>query len=472
MWWAMVGRPEANVTGGRDPRSRSRGRTVRALLLVLLLAFLLPTWSDGATPARPGAVLARVDVPSGLVQWAFPTADGGTLVAGTSPYGSFYLASLSETGAVVWQDDYDVEGYDVARVLDAAATPDGATSVLIEHSSAQTGKEGLTIVRYLPGGKRAWSHAFEESQTPSALEVDRLGNTYVAGESRATKGTTDAYVAKLTPEGDIAWQRTYNGPQGTYSDVAQDLTVDSAGNVYACGNTYGGKGRDSDALVLKYAKDGRLLWSRTYHRPRSRQNANKCDTARRVALDSRGDVVLGGWSHLSKADWDFLVVKYSPSGGFLWANSYSGPKANGRDLAQLLSTDGRGNVYLAGESEGSKAKDFAVVSFSRSGARRWVFRFDGPDHLEDLPSAMCVGPDGIVYVTGESWTIRRQSEFAIVAITQSGARRWVQRWNGGPYQDRPYALWFDRHGKLNVAGLTSSGDNPWEYRGVIVRLAP
>ncbi len=433
---------------------------------------LFAALSDDAVGARPGSVLARIDVKTGLVAWAAPAPRGRTLVAGTTGYGAFYAASLAETGGVVWQDIYDAEGFDVAKVVDAAADPSGAVSVLVEHSDAKTGREDRTVVRYSSDGIRGWSRSFEDSCTPVALAVDRVGNTYVAGESRPASGPPDAYVARISPTGQFTWSRTYRGRGGAFSDAAQGVTVDSAGNVYVCGNTYGGVSRQSDALLLKYSESGRLLWSRTYHRPRSLQDANKCDTAFRVTLDRSGHVLLGGWSHLSKSDWDFLALKYTSGGGLVWARTYAGPKRGGRDLAQLLETDSKGNVYLAGESEGPLAKDFAVVSFSANGSRRWTFRFDGPDHLEDVPTALRIGPDGTTYMTGVSWTVKRQSEFATVAIGRSGALRWKQRWNAGPYQDRPNALWLDERGRLNVAGLIYAGEDIWDYQGVIVRLAP
>ena len=453
-------------------RAGRRASIVRAIVLVaLLVGLLMPTLSDGVTKVRPGAVLGRVNVAEGLVQWATPTAGGRTLVAGTSRFGGFYLESLAETGTVMWRDVYDVEGFDVAYVVDAAASSDGAVSVLIEHSSAATPNERLTVVRYRPGGGRAWSYTFEASRKPVALALDRSGNTLVAGESLPSTALADVYVAKLTPAGALAWQRTFNGPRSR-ADVAQDLAVDAEGNAYSAGNTYGGPSRDSDVLLLKHASDGRLLWSRTYHRPRSRETVNKCDTAHRVAVDDRGDIVIGGWSHISLPDWDFLALKYTPSGVLRWTQSYAGPKQHGRDLAQLLATDSRGNVYLAGESEGLKAKDFAVVALASDGKRKWAFRFDGPDGLDDLPSAMRVSSAGVVFVTGTSWSIRRQSEFANVAIAANGVRRWVQRWNGGPYADSPNSLWLDAKGRLNVAGRVSTGEQPWDYQGVIVRLAP
>ena len=33
-------------------------------------------------------------------------------------------------------------------------------------------------------------------------------------------------------------------------------------------------------------------------------------------------------------------------------------------------------------------------------------------------------------------------------------------------------FWFDRRGQLNVAGLNTTGEDVWEYQGVILRLAP
>jgi hypothetical protein len=75
-----------------------------------------------------------------------------------------------------------------------------------------------------------------------SIDVDPLGDIYVAGSSRGTvnslanAGSEDIYIAKLNSTGSVQWQVSYGGPS---QDVATSIKVSPDGKqVITGGNTY------------------------------------------------------------------------------------------------------------------------------------------------------------------------------------------------------------------------------------------
>jgi hypothetical protein len=78
------------------------------------------------------------------------------------------------------------------------------------------------------------------------IAVDDFGNAYLAGQTVAsdfpttpgafqttTQGDVDGFVVKLNPTGTALVYGTFLG--GSLSDVAHDITIDTAGNAYVTG---------------------------------------------------------------------------------------------------------------------------------------------------------------------------------------------------------------------------------------------
>ena len=99
---------------------------------------------------------------------------------------------------------------------------------------------GLMYSTYLGG---------TQSEQPNGIAVDANGNAYVVGDTESinfptknalqgdpSDGNTDAFVAKLTPDGSDVVYSTYLG--GNQYDQALDVTVDPVGNAYVVGWTF------------------------------------------------------------------------------------------------------------------------------------------------------------------------------------------------------------------------------------------
>ena len=91
-------------------------------------------------------------------------------------------------------------------------------------------------------------------------------------------------------------------------------------------------------------------------------------------------------------------------------------------------------VFVTGTSQGTGShKDYATVAYSAAtGARLWVQRYNGPGNGDDDVSSVAVSPGGTrVFVTGASQGSGSREDYATVAYSAAtGARLWVQRYNG------------------------------------------
>src|SRR5262249_37606644 len=115
-------------------------------------------------------------------------------------------------------------------------------------------------------------------------------------------------------------QKTWGGPD---RDGANGVAVAADGSVYVTGSTRSfsaGPFLHDDALLLKYAPDGTLLWQRTYGTPSDSLNSGvEVGIAVAVAPDQSGVVVAGNYR-----DGNIFLAKFDPSGTLLWDLTWGG----------------------------------------------------------------------------------------------------------------------------------------------------
>ncbi len=250
---------------------------------------------------------------------------------------------------------------------------------------------------------------------------------------------------------DTAWVRRYNGPGGL-GDVANAVVIDKSGNVYVTGYSVG-SGTGPDFATIKYAANGDTLWIRRYNGP-----GNSYDVANAVTVDSNGNVYVTGESIGGGADYDYTTIKYTSNGDTLWVRRYNS-SGNTDDYAKALAVDDSGNVYVAG---------FPVtIKYLPNGDAAWIRSSYGSGN------ALARDDIGNVYVCGQDVNLN----LATVKFGPHGNTEWV-RWCCGP--GRANALAVDDSGYVYVTGsgsgtyddyatikFTSTGDTVWvrHYNG-------
>lgn len=222
---------------------------------------------------------------------------------------------------------------------------DGNVYVTGTSLSSITGYDYATV-KYYSNGDTAWVRrysgegSFEDRATD--LFVDDSEYVYVTGCSYLSASNCDYATIKYRADGDTIWVRRYNGT-GNYVDSARAIVVDKEGNVYVTGASYG-NGTQQDCLTIKYCQDGKVDWVRRYNGP-----GNSKDIANDIAIDGAGNVYVTGYSMGDKQDYDLVTIKYSSKGQEFCVRRYVGSTGSfGLDDYSAIAVDDSDNVYVAG----------------------------------------------------------------------------------------------------------------------------
>jgi len=284
------------------------------------------------------------------------------------------------------------------------------------------------------------------ADSANAIAVDNSGNIYVTGGGTVSGLPPDYVTIKYDSTGHQQWLASFNGGDNT-AEFANAIAIDDSGNVYVTGIAWG-YGDDSDYGTIKYNSSGEQQWVGRYDGP-----GHNLDTAMAIAVDFSGNVYVTGRSTGSGANYDYATIKYNASGQEEWVARYNGP-GDGYDEARAVAVDASGNVYVTGISFGLGTDlDYATIKYNPSGIEQWVTRYNGPGNGEDLAYAIAIDGSANVYVTGWSVGSGTGFDYATIKYNSDGQQQWVARYNG-PRNDSDggYAMVLDGSENVYVTG--------------------
>jgi hypothetical protein len=191
---------------------------------------------------------------------------GNAYVAGYTAFSDnsdhMFLVKIDRNGNLVWQELFDgMQGGNVAVDATGNAYLTGYTFGTI------------VLLKVDPSGAIVWQKSLQELDVRAlAVATDSGGNALITGRVNDTgPGNQGAFVLKFDWSGKLVWQRVW----GVSGDTGQGISSDILGNVYVTGyhNTPLG-GANQDAFVLKISPSGDLLWQRTWSGDRSNFPSN------------------------------------------------------------------------------------------------------------------------------------------------------------------------------------------------------
>jgi hypothetical protein len=344
-------------------------------------------------------------------------ASGNVIVTGSSVKSDqdFATVKYSNAGAALWTNRYD-SGFDDAAV---AIATDTNGNVFVTGSSYNINFDSdYVTIKYSSAGVPLWTNRYDggfSDDMPSALKVDANGNVFVTGFTTIDEDGDYAYgTIKYSNAGVPLWTNLCVGaPNASNTDQAYALALDTNGNVFVTGGLFNNFG-NTDVGTVAYSNSGIPLWTNRYDGPTS-----AFDYGYAIAVDSSSNVFVTGLSQVAGANHGYITLKYSNAGVPLWTNRYD---TAGYNAAFALAVDSNGNVIVGGEADFSgDPDDYVAIKYSGAGVALWTNSFNGGvggGYGHDGITAMGVDASGDVFVTGDSLDL---GLFAYVTIKYSGA---------------------------------------------------
>jgi len=284
------------------------------------------------------------------------------------------------------------------------------------------------------------------------ITLDSRGNVYVTGESWGNGTSYDYITIAYDSSGNEQWVVRYNGPGNDY-DQPRAIVSDSLGNVYVTGRSKG-NGTGSDFATIKYDSSGNEVWVARYNGPN-----NSGDEAWAIIIDSIGIIyVTGVCAYSGGKNSDIVTIAYDQDGNELWLARYDNPWNFG-DRSRDIAIDFLGNIYVTGSSVGNDtSSDYVTIKYDLNGEELWAARYNGPGNYSDESLAMVTDLSGNVYVTGRSYSSKSNRDYVTIKYDTNGNCLWVARYNGSGYTDNTArAIAVDNLNNVYITGNSYNG---------------
>jgi hypothetical protein len=343
------------------------------------------------------------------------------------------------------------------------------------------------------------------------IAVDSSGHIYLTGSTTSSNfptlnaiqsklaGSTNAFVAELTPLGNALVYSTYLG--GKLSDVAYAIALDSTGSVYIGGQTTStdfpatgyqktSRGRN-EGFLAKISPAGSLSYS-TYF------GGSADDSITALAIDPSGSVYVTGctysldlpivnaYQRTNAGGQDAFVARFDAAGASLLFSTYlggSGGSLGAGEMGLSIAVDRSSSAYVTGMTS---SIDFPVLNAVQSTNAGWLdafaTKFSSAGTLlystyigggnVDIGNAIAVDTFGNAYIAGQ--TVSRtlcslvgssnppvgDYDAFIITLNSSGAAATALTLIGGRGSDGANAIAIDAASNIWIAGHTLSSDFP------------
>jgi len=291
------------------------------------------------------------------------TADGGYIVAGFISFvfrgeTDVWVLKLDSSGDIEWQRAYSGSNSDTAKSIQQ--TNEGGYIVAGYTESFGTGESDVLILKLSSSGDVEWQRTYggSDGERVESIKQTNDGGYIAAGSTNANgSGLSDILILKLDSRGDIEWQKTYGESSG---DGAYSIQQATDGGYIVAGYTYSFGAGERDFWVLKLSPDGNVEWQRSYG------GANN-DTAHSIQKTTDGGYIAAGYTYSFGAGRDdFWVLKFDQVGNVEWEHTYGG---SNWDRAFSIQQISGGEYLVSGYtwSYGDGLSDFFVIKIDHTG---------------------------------------------------------------------------------------------------------
>lgn len=373
-------------------------------------------------------------------------------VSGTTPPSEYWYITLSH-----------VETSQTYGFTPRASVEDSDKNIYVVFSRRDG--NGGAVAKINKYGAVQWFYQYKDNQSYYSLTditMDSAGNLYVTGntyQSYYNRG----HLMKLNNNGGIIFQKHYGDAGSANGGSFQRVVVDSSQNIYIAATIRWNGDPVSKPHFIKYNSDGTKAWDRAFTMDSS--GGFEC-----VALDSGGNIYVGGWGFNSgTSNPNGYLVKMDSSGTVLYQTiiDQSGV-GNNNQKPTFLQVDSSDNLYAfieAYETSGTAV----LAKYNSAGTLQWQRKFVSPVGSTFSPYGLAINALGQILVgVGQE-----QYGVGIYAYNSSGTIQWKKRltFKNGNISSGITNLGVDNFNNLYVMGSTSGVVSSGTEDNFIVKLS-
>jgi len=289
------------------------------------------------------------------------SSDGNILVTGTSRSFSksrdrdIYVAKISLNGKGIWQNTFGGNRAEYGRAI--AGTDDGGAIIVGETESFGNGYKDIFIVKINKKGNMISEKVMggDKEELVRGLTRTLDGSLVMVGSREADRvGDGDFFLLKMNQKGKKIWSRTYGGGD---EDILNAVTPTLDGGVVATGYTRSFGSIQTDLSVMKFSKNGKLIWHKIY-------GYKRYDFANAITMTRDGDfIIAGATDSMGKGVYDVYILGLHQNGELFWSGLYGGVNT---DIAYGVTRTSDGSIVVVGQSDSkSNSKDFYMLKLKK-----------------------------------------------------------------------------------------------------------
>lgn len=270
--------------------------------------------------------------------------DGDLATTADSKSEDLWIFSIDSVGNIIWQKRYGGTGDEYPVSLIAGG--EGEYLILSETNSTNGdiknfhGGYDMWLVAINQSGSLLWGYNYGGSRDDQAGSILKTsdGGYAVAGYTYSTDGdlknkksdsSADYWLIKLTPSGEIAWQKTYGGSS---FDFAYSATETLDHGFLLCGETNSNDKDVSglhgiyydDSWIIKTDSKGAIEWSKTYGGSNGDAAYSAIQTSDSGYIVSASTASTDGDVSGNHGLSDCWIYKINSSGALQWQDCFGG----------------------------------------------------------------------------------------------------------------------------------------------------
>ncbi len=309
------------------------------------------------------------------------------MVQGTSGQGiDLWIAQLDAEGAVQRERSLGGTGYDFGMGI--AEGIGGGYFAVGNTSSFGAGLQDAWVLKLSTEGEIEWQRTIGSPVENTVYAYLVQNDGYLLAGTNVTSGEYDGWLLKLDAEGQVVWSRSY--ARADVDFFSSLLPIEGGGALV------GATALDSEIVLLEIDALGAIVWQKSYSRGGVGEYPYLASLRPRTGGGARV------MAEMADSDIDIVLFDVDADGEVIVSRSYGGTDYDGTFPIPTLDTPDGGTVFTAvTQSFGAGSQDIWLVRLDTDGDILWQKTFGSSS--DDTPEDLVMTPGGGFLVSGSSY---------------------------------------------------------------------